>query len=168
MAGLFDDREGNFDGDVNAFDTTDVEMQIATTDDNPASGSASFTTFRRFISGEYEGRGFKYRLVLTTTDSQASPEVSALAVKVEMIDRRLAEGDIASGTASSGKVVTYSNAFKVLESLQVTGQNLNSGDTYVISSKSATGFTIKFLDSGSSVVNRTFDYVATGYGIQLS
>jgi hypothetical protein len=166
--GNFDDREGNFDGDVNAFDTTDVEMQIATTDDDPASGSASFTTFRPFIAGEYEGRGFKYRIVLTTSDSQASPTVSALAVKVEMIDRRLAEGDIASGTDSGGKVVSYSNAFKVLESLQVTGQNLNSGDTYVISNKSATGFTIKFLDSGSSVVNRTFDYVATGYGIQLS
>ena len=104
----------------------------------------------------------------TTNDSQASPEVSALAVKVEMIDRRLAEGDIASGTASSGKVVTYSSPFKVLESLQVTGQNLNSGDTYVISSKSTTGFTIKFLNSSSAVVDRTFDYVATGYGIQLS
>lgn len=168
VAGLFDDREGNFDGDVNAFDTTDVEMQIATTDDDPNGASPSFTAFRPFLAGEYEGRGFKYRIVLTTSDSQASPTVSALAVKVEMIDRRLAEGDIASGTDSGGKVVTYSNAFKVLESLQVTGQNLNSGDTYVISSKSATGFTIKFLDSGSSVVDRTFDYVATGYGIQLS
>lgn len=168
VSGLFDDREGNFDGDVNAFDTTDVEMQISTTDDDPNGASPTFTAFRPFIAGEYEGRGFKYRIVLTTSDSQASPTVSALAVKVEMIDRRLAEGDIASGTDSGGKVVTYANAFKVLESLQVTGQNLNSGDTYVITSKSATGFTIKFLDSGSSVVNRTFDYVATGYGIQLS
>jgi hypothetical protein len=167
-SGNFDDREGNFDGDVNAFDTTDVEMQIATTDDDPASGSASFTTFRPFISGEYEGRGFKYRLVLTTSDSQASPTVSALSVKVEMIDRRLADGDITSGTASGGKVVSYAKAFKELESLQITGQNLNSGDTYAITNKTTSGFTVKFLNSSGSVVNRTFDYVATGYGTVIS
>ena len=165
-SGNFDDREGPFDGDVNAFDTTDVVMQIATTDDDPNGASPTFTDFRDFIAGEYEARGFKYRIVLKTSDSQASPTVSALAVKVEMVDRRLAEGDISSGTSASGKVVSFSQAFKSLESLQVTGQNLNSGDTYAITSKSASGFTIKFTDSGSSVVDRTFDYVATGYGAQ--
>ncbi len=167
-SGNFDDREGNFDGDVNAFDTTDVEMQVASTNDDPASGGATWTAYRPFLATEIEGRGFKYRLKLISNDNQATPTVSALAVEVQMIDRRLAGGDIASGTAGGGKAVSYSPAFKSLQSLQITGQNLSSGDTYAITNKSATGFTVTFTNSSGSVVNRTFDYVATGYGTLIS
>ena len=143
-SGNFDAREGNFDGDVTAFDDTNVEFQIATTDDDPASGSASFTAFRRFIAGDYTARGFKYRVILTSSDTQATPVVSVLGVKVAMQDS--------------------TRAFKELQGLNISGQNLASGDFYAITSKSATGFTIEFFNSSGGTVNRTFDYVAKGFG----
>ncbi len=167
-SGNFDAREGDFDGDATAFDDTNVEFQIATTDDDPASGGATFTAFRRFIAGDYTARGFKYRVVLTSADTQATPVISVLGVKVAMQDSTRAEVDVASGTSTDGKAVTFSPAFKELQGLNISAQNLASGDFYAITSKSATGFTIEFFNSGGSTVNRTFDYVAKGYGEKVS
>jgi len=163
-SGLFDAREGNFDGDVTAFDTTNVEFEIASTDDDPNSGSPTFTAFRKFIVGDYTARGFKYRINMTTSDTQATPEVSALAIKVSMQDRTIAESNISSTTNTSGKTITFSPAFKVLQGLSISATNLASGDFYAITSKSENGFTIEFFNSSSATVDREFDYVARGFG----
>ena len=45
-------------------------------------------------------------------------------------------------------------------------KNMVSQDYYTISSKTKTGFTITFYNSSSSAQNRTFDYVAKGYGLK--
>ena len=163
-SGLFDAREGNFDGDVTAFDTTNVEFEIASTDDDPNSGSPTFTAFRKFIVGDYTARGFKYRINMTTSDTQATPEVSALAIKVSMQDRTIAESNISSTTNTSGKTITFSPAFKVLQGLSISASNLASGDRYAITSKSENGFTIEFFNSSDATVDREFDYVARGFG----
>ena len=160
--GFFDDREGLFDGDANEFGDTNCELQIATTEDDPASGSPTYTAFRKFFVGDYKARGFKFRALLTTTDSEATPSVSALSVTVDMPDRVIADNDIASGTGS--KAITFSPTFKALQGVGISAQNLTSGDYYVITSKSTSGFTITFYNSSDAIVNRTFDYVAKGYG----
>jgi len=160
--GNFDDREGLFDGDANEFGDTNCELQIATTEDDPSSGSATFTAFRKFFVGDYKARGFKFRALLTSSDSEATPSVSALSVTIDMPDRIVAENDIASGTGT--KAITFSPAFKSLQGVGISAQNLASGDFYAITSKSATGFTIQFFNSGGSGINRTFDYVAKGFG----
>ena len=160
--GNFDDRTGTFDGDVQAFDDTNVELQVATTEDDPNSGSPTYTAFRKFFVGDYKARGFKFKAILSSSDAQASPKITALSVSIDMPDRTLAESDIASGTGT--KTITFSPAFKSLQGLGIAAQNLQSGDFYVITSKSATGFTIQFFNSSSSGVDRTFDYVAQGFG----
>ena len=159
--GNFDNREGLFDGDANEFGTTNAELQVATTDDDP-SGSATYTAFRKFFVGDYKARAFKFRAILTSDDSEASPSVSALSVTIDMPDRITAEDDIVSGAGS--KAVTFSPNFKGLQGISITAQNLASGDYYVITSKSVTGFTITFYNSSDSAVSRTFDYVAKGFG----
>ena len=159
--GNFDNREGLFDGDANEFGTTNAELQVATTDDDP-SGSATYTAFRKFFVGDYKARAFKFRAILTSDDSEASPSVSALSVTIDMPDRITAEDDIVSGAGS--KAVTFSPNFKGLQGISISAQNLASGDYYVITSKSVTGFTITFYNSSDSAVSRTFDYVAKGFG----
>lgn len=159
--GNFDDRTGTFDGDVQAFDDTDVELQVSTTEDDP-SGSPSWSDYRRFIVGDYKARALRFRAILTSGDGEATPVVSALSVTVDMPDRSIAEADIASGAGA--KVITFSPAFKALQGIGVAAQNLTSGDYYQITSKSATGFTITFYNSSDTAVDRTFDYVAKGYG----
>ena len=122
----------------------------------------TYTAFRKFVVGDYKARGLKFRAKLTSDDVEASPKVTALSVTVDMPDRTIAEGDIASGTGA--KTITFSPAFKTLQGVGIGAQNLTSGDYYVITSKSATGFTITFYNSSDAIVNRTFDYVARGFG----
>ena len=160
-SGNFDDREGNFDGDVNAFDNTDIELQVRTTDDDP-SGSPTWSDWQVFSVGDYSARAFEFRARLTSGDSQASPVVSALTVTVDMPDRVLSGDDISSGAASHA--VTFSPAFKEAPAIGIAAQNLATGDFYEITNKSASGFTIVFKNSGGTAVDRTFDYVAKGYG----
>lgn len=159
--GLFDSREGDFDGDVNAFDNTDVELQVRTTDDNPG-GSPTWSSWRPFVVGDYTARAFEFRLRLTTADTQATPVVTGASVTIDMPDRVVSETDVASGAGA--KVIAFSPAFKATPAIGISASNLETGDFYEITSKSATGFTITFKNSGGSAVNRTFDYVAKGYG----
>ena len=161
--GLFDSRDGNFDGDVNAFDDVNVEFYVATTNDDPA-GTPVWTDWRQFFVGDYTARAFKFKVVLTSSDPQATPAISVLSVEIDMPDRVTSGDDIASGTDAGGKLVTFNRAFKVAPALGIAAQNLQQGDFYEIITKTPSGFTIRFKDLGGTVVNRTFDYVAKGYG----
>jgi len=161
--GLFDSRDGNFDGDVNAFDDVNVEFYVAITDDDPA-GTPTWSDWQQFFVGDYTARAFKFKVVLTSSDTQATPAVSVLSVEIDMPDRVISGDDIASGTDAGGKIVTFVKAFKVSPALGIAAQNLQQGDFYEITTKTPSGFTIRFKDSGGTVVDRTFDYVAKGYG----
>ena len=163
-SGLFDDREGQFDGDSATFGDVNVELQIARTRDDPTTGSPTYTPFQKFNVGDYIGRGFKFRAVLLSNDVEATPKVTQLSVTVDMPDRVYSENDIASGTDTNGKDVTFTPAFKEISGIGISASNLTSGDYYVITNKSATGFTIEFFNSSNATVDRTFDYVVRGYG----
>ena len=167
---LFDDAQGNFDAREGVFDGGDifgdvnVELQIAKTNQDPASGSPTYTDFQKFNVGDYAGRGFKFRAVLLSEDVEATPKVTQLSVTVDMPDRVYSQTDIASTTSTSGKAVTFSPAFKAISGVGISASNLASGDYYAITSKSATGFTIEFFNSSNATIDRTFDYVVRGYG----
>jgi hypothetical protein len=161
--GLFDSRQGEFDGSPNAFDDTNVELQVSVTEDDPA-GTPTWSAYRKFFVGDYKARGLRFRAILTSRDAQASPSISSLSVTVDMPDRVTSGDDITSGTDAGGKVVNFVPAFKAVPALGIAAQNLTSGDYYEIVSKTASGFTIRFKNSGGTVVDRTFDYVAKGYG----
>jgi hypothetical protein len=163
IAGLFDARTGLFDGDANEIGDTNVELYVSTTEDDP-NGTPTWSAYRRFVVGDYTARGLRFKAILTTSDVNVTPVISALAVTVDMPDRTISGEDIASGTDAGGKVVTFTRSFKAVPALGIAAQNLVSGDYFEIVSKSAGGFTIRFKDSGGTVVDRTFDYVAKGYG----
>jgi len=162
--GDFDAVSGDFDGDPDAFDDTNVELLVSTTDDDPNSSPATWTAYRRFLVGDYKARGFRFKAVLTSVDENASPILKTLTIGVDMPDRVIGGNDIATGTGSGGYSVTFAPSFKVTPSIGIMAQNLQQGDFYEIPTKSASGFTIRFKNSGGTVVSRTFDYVAKGYG----
>ncbi len=161
--GLFDSGIGTFDGDINDFDDVNVEFYVSVTNDDPTS-SPTWSSWKQFFVGDYTARAIKFKVVLTSIDPQATPAIVALSVVVDMPDRVIAGDDIASGTDAGGKVVTFNKSFKVAPALGISAQNMQQGDFYEITTKAASGFTIRFKDSGGNVVNRTFDYVAKGYG----
>lgn len=159
--GNFDDRLGDFDGSPAAFDDTNIQLQVATTDDDPA-GTPTWSAWQPFFVGDYSARALKFRAYLSTTDSAASPSVKELSVNIDMPDRVIAGNDIVSGAAAYN--VTFAQPFKYLGGVGIVAQNLATGDYYVITSKSVSGFTIEFRNAAGTAVSRTFDYVAKGYG----
>jgi hypothetical protein len=139
---------------------TDVDLFVSTTQDDPA-GSPSWTAYRQFVVGTYTARALRFRANLTTIDSQETPAISELTAEIRLPTRTESDNDIQSGTG--GKAITFTNAFKALRAVSVSVGDMQSGDYYGITSKSATGFTITFYNSSNVAVDRLFDYVATGF-----
>jgi len=157
---LFDQRSGNFDGDPNAFDNHDVQLEVRTTSDDPA-GTPTWSAYQRFVVGDYTARAMEFRLVLSTTNAASSPKVSAATVKAELPIRTEAADDLTSGAGSYA--VTFAQAFNQPPAIGISAV-MQTGDYYEITSKARSGFTITFKDSGGTAVSRVFDYVARGYG----
>ena len=162
--GLFDAREGLFDGDPAAFDTTTVRTQVSFTDDDPA-GSPTWSAWRDFVVGDIDARAIRFRAILETVNAGNAPLIRELSAEIDMPDRVEADSDI---TYTGSQSVTFSSAFKETPSLGIAA-SLADGDRYVISSKSRTGFTITTYTGGSVSTNSTtFDYVAKGYGKEIT
>ena len=144
--------------------------------------SAEFSQFNPFVNGTYIARGFKFRCDMDSDDPAQSIEIDQLGYTAELESRTetslgnagaSAGGFIASG--ASTKSVTFTNSFftgqsgtsiaanSVLPSIGITIENQSSGDFFVLSNISATGFDID-IKNGSSNVNRNFKYAATGFG----
>ena len=163
--GLFDDRQGTFDGDVNAFDDVGVEVQARFTTDDPA-GTPTWSDWQTFQVSDFKARGLEFRCRMTTTDDQATPAVSFLSVQLDMGDRTESGDDVVSGAGA--KVITFNKAFQATPAIGIGAQDLQTGDYYTLSSKSRTGFTITFYNSSDTAISRTFDYVAKGYGREVT
>jgi len=155
VSGDFDDQPSNFDGDANT--NCASELQIAVSNDN-----STFSTFQDFTIGDYTGRYFKFRVLLTSDNNTATPIVTAVGVKLQLESFTVTQNDQVSGTST--KSVTYPRAFTLLDSIGITLsiQDMASGDKYAISNKSKTGFDIAFQNSGGTGISRTFDYIAKG------
>ena len=173
---LFDSRGlidsiTDFDGtealDVNA------EMQIAVTQDNPSSGSPTYTAFQTFANGTYKGRGFKFKVNLTSTDTAQDIKVSQLGYTASL-QRRTEQGNLTASGAGA-KAITFTHPFFVgtssilgantnLPSIGINAQNMASGDYFEVSSVSGTGFTVHFKNSSNASIDRNFTYQAVGFG----
>jgi len=162
--GLFDDRQGDFEGDVNAFDDTDVQIEARHTQDNP-SGTPTWSDWQSFAVTDIRARAIQFRAKLSTTDQQATPKVTQLSVNVDMPDRTISGNDVVSGAGA--KVVTFAQGFRETPAIGIGAQDMQTGDYYEITSKSRTGFTITFKNSSGTAISRSFDYVAKGYGVEL-
>lgn len=90
-AGLWDDLPGLFDGLPGLFDDftggasfSDVNIQayISTTQDDP-SGTPTWSDYQLFRAGEYYGRAFRFRVVLSSTSVDVTPSITGLQAIVE-------------------------------------------------------------------------------------
>lgn len=139
---------------------TDVDLFVSTTQDDPT-GSPTWTAYRQFVVGTYTARALRFRAVLTSTDSAETPAIEELTAEMRLPTRTQSDNDIQSGAGA--KVVTFTTPFKALNAVSISVGDMQSGDYYAITSKSASGFTITFYNSSNAAVDRLFDYVATGF-----
>ena len=156
---FFDSAKAPFDGteQIHAFH----RVQIATS----TSSLANCTTFVDITqSATFKFKFAKFRLKLTNDDDQTSSNVKTISIKLNMEERTFAQNDLT--TSSGTRTITYTNPFYAVPAIGIAAQNMATGDTFTISSKTVNGFSIAFVNSSGSAVDRTFDYIAKGYGLQ--
>jgi hypothetical protein len=154
-SGLFDDSPSNFDGDTPA--NCNAHLEIATSTNN-----VTYTPFRTFVVGDYNARYLKFRLNLTSFDLSSTPVISALSVTVDMPDRIFSGNDIVSGTGTYSITFT-SPFFSSSYAVGITAQGLATGDYYLLTNKTTSGFDIAFKNSSDTGISKTFDFLAKGF-----
>jgi predicted phage tail protein len=140
-----------------------VELQVRTTTDDPED-SPTWTAWTPLFLGDYTARAFEFRLLLYSYQAGISPVVEDLSVEIDMPDRIESENDITC--PPEGLAVVYDPAFKDAPAVAVSAQGMATGDYYELTGKSSAGFTIRFFNSSGVGIERTFDWVAQGYGVQ--
>ena len=183
---LWDDyaQNGNFDGP--AINDVSASIAVRTTEDNPSSGSPTYTQFNTFANGTFKGRGFQFRTTLKSESVAHNISIQQLGITAAFESRTersyvsggtTSTAPLSSGTSSSGLDVTFAKPFftgtsslggvnAFLPSVGITIQGANAGEFFVLSNVSGTGFNIKILDANNSnaPVNKQFTFQAVGYG----
>ena len=176
-ADLWDSRTANIDTwqdiDGAVVDKVNAEVYVRKTNDDP-SGSPTYSAWQPLASGVLKARAFQFKAVLTSSDSAQNILVDELGYKAQFQQRtEQSTATIASGT--SAKAVTFTNAFftgtsglggvnSALPTIGITPLNMATGDFFELSSISRTGFTVTFKNSSGTIVDRNFNYMATGFG----
>jgi len=161
---IWDNRIGNIDIwdaiDNNSFDDINATFFIAITNDDPASGSATWSDYQEFTIANYYARGFKFKVQCTSEDPTHQIYVSQLQAKAEVYFRIESE---TSTTNANGTSFTYDNSFLATPTLAITANDMVTGDYYAITNSSATGFTLRFYNASGTGISRTAYYLARGY-----
>jgi len=160
----------NFDGSI-ANDANAV-LSVRTTTDNPSS-SPTYGSFNTMANGIFKGRGFQFRATLQTDDVAQNINLQQLGYTATLPSRTEQSAVIASGAGA--KSVTFTAPFFVgtsalgnlnnfLPSVNISPQNMATGDYFELSSISGTGFTVHFKNSSNASIDRNFTYSAVGFG----
>ena len=160
----------DFDGTV--ANDANAKIAVRTTTDNPSS-SPTYTSFNDFANGTFKGRGFQFRITLNTADVAQNMNLQQAGYTATMPSRTEQSSVIASGAGA--KVVTFTAPFFVgtsalgnlnnfLPSVNISPQNMASGDFFELTNISGTSFTVHFKNSSNASIDRNFTYSAVGFG----
>ena len=156
---------------ANTFTLTAAASQ--TTSGNCSYG-AEFSDFNIFTNGVLRGRGFKFKVNLSSNDKAQTILLKELGYTATL-NRRVetVNSVIASGTST--KAVVFQDKFftgfsgtsvaadAALPTIGIVIENAQLGDFFSLSSISSTGFSID-IKNGSGFVDRNFKYTAVGFG----
>ena len=154
-----------------------AKIAVRTTTDDPSS-SPTYSSFNDFANGAFKGRGFQFRITLSTSDTAQNMNLQQAGYTASMPSRTEQSSVIASGAGA--KAVTFTapffvgtsglgNANSFLPSVSITPQHssskqMASGDYFELTNITGTGFTVHFKNSSGASIDRDFTYSAVGLG----
>lgn len=147
------DALATLDGSYGEF--IDVLIQISI-----AGNDGVFGSWLNLVPGQYVGRKFTFRVVLSTSDPGVTAVVSTLDITVDMPDR--IDPYTNQALAAGGTALVYSPAFQVRPNVQVTIINATDGDEIKLTGESAAGCTVQITNGGSGVA-RNANITVVGY-----
>ena len=140
--------------DIEKLDALDVEVRI--TQDDPASPSATWTSYKPFVVVDVVARGLQIKVTFDQFDENAQFTLRELELLVDMVVK------FESDRAKTATSITYDDPFYSIPDLVVTPINMATGDYMTISSEAKTGFNINFYNSSAVAQTRTYNYIARG------
>ena len=139
-------------------DLAGITTYIRTTEDDPASGSATWTDYKKFLIADVRARGLQLKVDFANDNASEQFRVTALSLLVDMTSK------ILGGYSKTASSITYDEPFHSVPTLTVTPTNMTSGDYFQIPTQTATGFVVNFYDSGGAGITRNFNYLSKGNG----
>lgn len=163
-SGDFIDGKSNVDIwlsiDGSVIDNVNAVLMVRTTNDDPA-GTPVWSNWQPFFVSEYTCRAYEFRLDVVNYSDTHNMLIKELSVTIDMPDVIDSGNDIESGISVYS--VSFGRNFRLIPNISITAQNMATGDYYIISNKSSTGFDIEFRNSAGSLISRTFDWLVKGY-----
>jgi hypothetical protein len=162
------------DWDGGAILNVDARLYLRSTDDDPASGGASWSGWKEFINGTFTGRGFDFKTILTSTNTDENILVDELGYTATL-QRRQEQSNSAVASGAGSKTVNFSKNFftgtgslggtnAYLPSIGINAMNLVSGDYIEMGTVTGSSFVVTFKNSSNAAVDRNFTWSAVGYG----
>ena len=181
-------------GDV--VDGTNAKLYVRTTKStsNPIFDDADFSKWEELTSASLTARAFQFKVVLTSNDPSQNILVDQLGVNVKLQQRTEQSSSTITTSSTVPIAVTYANKFfngraaytldasqlneygpghdthalpGVPPRLIIIPKNNTAGEGFTLASEDREGFYIGFNNpNGSGLVERDFDYVASGFGKQ--
>ena len=168
-ASLWDDKVQLIDEwsliDEDNIDTVNAGLYVRTTTDNPGGLDPVYGDWNEFTNVISRGRGFQFKVRATSSDPDTNIIIDELGCIMELQLRTEQSGTL-TGVAGP-YAVTFDNAFYQPPHVGVTGFNMVTGNFFIVSGVTHTGFTVEFKDSTGTSVARNFTYTAVGYGREV-
>jgi hypothetical protein len=168
---FIDDRTDNVDTWQSWDDITEdlkgyVQIQVRQTDGDP-SLSPTWSPWKQFVSGEYQGRGFEFRAILTAPVGQ-NVAIEELCVTADLRNKSDHGSDIPwTYVTGSTMTILFNAKFYQPPAISIQIQTGNPGDYAEISAKTREQFVLALFDGNTNLPipsgTRTFDWIATGY-----
>jgi len=149
----------SFDGAVPL--DSNAELYIRTTQDDPA-GSPTYTSWRKYNNAEFRARAYELKAEITTQNNATQLAVQQLEVTSNLPLRTIT--DSVTTSASADVSVTYANKFFAAPAVGIQFTTQATGDYYVISNSSATGFDVSVYNASNTRIAKAVTWTATGHG----
>ncbi|SES12747.1 Phage-related protein, tail component [Vreelandella subterranea] len=143
-----------------------ITLEVSMSQTPQPAAPTDWSEWQTFKVGEYEARALRFRLRLQSFAAAITPRVERMRLAIDMPDR-VADGQDLT-CPPEGVRVLFEPAFMARPSLAVDAQGLAPGERKRITNISDEGFDIEFLDDADNGVERSFDYLAKGYGRRVA
>lgn len=143
-------------------DGWEVQLQYRTTQDDPT-GSPVWTDWTVFTAQNLVFWGIEFRLLMRSFAQGVTPQVTKLSVLVDMPDR-IERGENMTVPAA-GITIEFNPEFQAIPAVVITIQDGNEGDEISDVVKDTGFYFFRVYNRPSNTyVERTFDFIASGYG----
>ncbi|RLC36308.1 hypothetical protein DRH27_05415 [Candidatus Falkowbacteria bacterium] len=141
-----------------------ISEWVLMSDIDPIAGieASNWSGWQDVTAGNYTGRFFQFRAVLTSSNSVVSPHIYALQAVIDMQDRIVSENDLTS-VIGGARVTFPGGAFRNTPAVGVTQDDSSVDIRHSITNIGPDGFDFEMFDGVVSIAHQ-FDYMARGYG----